>query len=93
MAEDKPPLSRYNLDESRVGTWIVNQVPGLVLTRRAHGWQMAITSRHPGLSPRAGQKGEEINHASKLLIRSGMIHQYFQTRDQGLQALQAALQL
>ena len=93
MAAEKPPLSRYTTDSSRVGTWIVNQVPGLALTKRSVGWQMTITSRHPGLSDRAGQKSEQINHASKLLIRSGMINQYFQTRGQGLKALQSALQL
>ena len=93
MAKENPPLSRYTLNSSRGGTWIVNQVPGLALTKRTGGWQMTITSRHPGLSDRAGQKSEEINQASKLLIQSGMINQYFQTRNQGLQALQSALML
>ena len=81
-------LSRYSTPSARSGTWIVNQIPGVALTKREHGWQPVVLGAHPGLDQDAAIRGEQINNASKLLLHSGMIHRVFDTRKQGLQALQ-----
>jgi len=92
MEDDSGLLSRYSVGHARTGTWNVHQVPGLQLTKRPGGWQMVVSSCHPDLSDRAGRRGEQINQASKLLIHSGMLHRYFKTRQEGLQALSAAME-
>lgn len=84
-------LSRYVAPGAKRGTWNVESLPGIQITRRAQGWQTIVSSRHPGLSSRAGEKGEQIYQASKLLLHTGMLHKYFSTRQEVLrELLQAA---
>jgi len=91
MRTNKRGLSRYSVSSARSGTWIVNQIPGVALTKREGGWQPVVLGGHPQLSNDAALRSEQINHASKLLLHSGMIHRVFQTRQQGLDALCATL--
>lgn len=91
MRTNKRGLSRYSVSSARSGTWVVNQIPGIALTKREGGWQPVILGGHPQLSADAALRSEQINNASKLLLNSGMIHRVFQTRQQGLDALRTTL--
>lgn len=92
MRKQNSGLSRYTAPSVRSGTWIVNQIPGVALTKRAGEWQPVVLGSHPQLAEDAARRSEQINQASKLLLGSGMIHRLFPTRQQALQALLASIE-